>query len=67
MQTPAGRLKPVPVVPGISDGIKTVVTLVKPDSLPEGTEVVTAIMKEAEAATKNPFAPPRLGGPRPGR
>jgi HlyD family secretion protein len=64
--TPEGLLKPIPVTPGISDGMKTVVEVPNPSALPEGAEVVTAILKEAEATTTNPFAPPRIGGPRPG-
>jgi HlyD family secretion protein len=63
--TPAGLLRPVRVRPGVSDGANTVVEPADPEALKEGTEVVTAVLKAAEAATTNPFAPPRMGGPRP--
>jgi hypothetical protein len=60
--TPENRLHAIAVVPGISDGISTVVVPVEAGSLEEGTEVVTAILREEEPATTNPFAPPRMGG-----
>ena len=58
------RLRAVAVKPGISDLLSTTIELVEPNSLEEGSEVVTAILREAEAATTNPFAPPRVGGGR---
>ena len=62
--TPANRLKAIPVRAGISDGINTVVEPIDPNALSEGTEVVTAVIQpEQAAATTNPFAPPRMGGP----
>jgi len=63
--TPAGLLRRVRVKPGISDGTNTAVEPADPEALQEGTEVVTALLKAAEAATTNPFAPPRIGGGRP--
>lgn len=62
--TPDNRLRAIPVKVGISDLLSTTIEPVEPNSLPEGTEVVTAILREAEAATTNPFAPPRMGGAR---
>jgi HlyD family secretion protein len=56
------RLRAIPVKPSISDLLATTIEPVDPNSLPEGAEVVTAILREAEAATTNPFAPPRMGG-----
>ncbi len=58
------RLRAIPVKAGISDLLSTTIEPVDPNSLPEGAEVVTAILREAEAATTNPFAPPRIGGGR---
>jgi hypothetical protein len=49
---------------GISDGAYTAVEVRDPEALPEGTEVVTAVQRDAEpAAVTNPFAPqmPRGG------
>ena len=63
--TPAGLLRRVRVKPGISDGTNTAVEPSDPEALKEGTEVVTALLKATEAATTNPFAPPRIGGGRP--
>jgi HlyD family secretion protein len=60
--TPENRLRAIAVVPGISDGIFTVVVPVVSGSLEDGTELVTAILREEEPATTNPFAPPRMGG-----
>jgi HlyD family secretion protein len=60
------RLRPITVRAGLSDGTVTVVEPVEPGSLDEGTEVVTAILREEEPATTNPFAPPRFGGGRGG-
>lgn len=60
--TPQNRLRAIAVVPGISDGISTVVVPVEVGSLEDGTELVTAILREEEPATTNPFAPPRMGG-----
>jgi len=65
--TPAGLLRRVRVKPGISDGTNTAVEPADPEALKEGTEVVTAVLKAAEAATTNPFAPPRIGGRPAGR
>ena len=56
------RLRAIPVIAGISDGISTVVRPVEGSTLEEGLEVVTAIMREDEPAATNPFAPPRMGG-----
>jgi HlyD family secretion protein len=61
---PTNRLRAVPVRAGISDLLSTTIEELEPGSLPEGTEVVTAILRDAEAATTNPFAPPRIGGGR---
>jgi HlyD family secretion protein len=63
VQTPANRLHAIPVKAGISDGIRTVVEPIDPASLPEGTEVVTSVLRDETPATTNPFAPPRMGGP----
>ena len=49
---------------GISDVLSTTIEPVDPNSLPEGAEVVTAILREAEATTTNPFAPPRMAAVR---
>jgi HlyD family secretion protein len=62
--TAANRLRAIAVRPGISDGIVTVVEPMDPSTLEEGAEVVTAILREEEPATTNPFAPPRMGAPR---
>ncbi len=68
VKTEAGRLRPIAVNVGISDGVSTEVEPVEPGSLDAGIEVVTAVMKEQEAATTNPFAPQGgLGGRRGGR
>src|SRR5258706_597371 len=58
------RLRAIPVKVGISDLLSTAIEPVDAQSLPEGAEVVTAILRDAEAATTNPFAPPRIGGGR---
>jgi hypothetical protein len=58
------RLRAVPVRVGISDLLSTTIEEIEPGSLPEGTEVLTAILRDAEAATTNPFAPPRMAGGR---
>jgi HlyD family secretion protein len=60
--TPDNRLRAIPVVAGISDGISTVVVPAEGATLEEGSEIVTAILREDEPATTNPFAPPRMGG-----
>ena len=57
-----GRLRAVRVEPGISDGVYTVVVPAEGAVLEEGSEVVTAILREEEPATTNPFAPPRMPG-----
>jgi HlyD family secretion protein len=59
--TPANKLHAIPVKIGISDGVHTVVEPADPAALPEGAEVVTAVMRDEEPATTNPFAPPRPG------
>jgi HlyD family secretion protein len=64
VQTPDNRLHALPVKVGISDGITTVVEPLDGATLEEGMEVVTAILKDSEPATTNPFAPPRMGGGR---
>lgn len=64
VQTPEGRLRAIQVRAGVSDGVFTVVEPEDPAALTESTEVVTAILREEEPATTNPFAPPRMGGPR---
>jgi HlyD family secretion protein len=51
------RLRAIAVKPGISDLLSTTIEPVDANSLQEGTEIVTAILREAEAATTNPFAP----------
>jgi HlyD family secretion protein len=58
------RLRAIPVIAGITDGISTVVRPVDGSTLEEGLEVVTAIMREDEPTATNPFAPPRMGGGR---
>lgn len=66
----AGRLRAVPVRRGVSDGAMTHVVPLDPAALPEGAEVVTAVIPEgdgADAPLQNPFAPPRMGGGRGGR
>ena len=60
------KLRRIPVRVGITDGTWTVVEPVEPGSLEPGAEVVTAILKDEEPATTNPFAPPRFGGGRGG-
>jgi HlyD family secretion protein len=60
LQTPAGKLRGVPVKLGISDGIRTVVEASDAAALAEGAEVVTAVMRDDGPATTNPFAPPRM-------
>jgi HlyD family secretion protein len=62
--TPENRLRAIPVVPGLSDGIFTVVTPAEGATLEEGLEIATAVLREDEPATTNPFAPPRMGGGR---
>ena len=61
---PGNRLRAVPVRTGVSDGAMTVIEPVEAGALVEGTEVVTAIVKEVEAATTSPLMPsgPRMGG-----
>jgi HlyD family secretion protein len=61
---PDNRLRAIPVKVGISDLLSTTIEPVDANSLPEGAEVVTAILRDAEAATTNPFAPPRIGAGR---
>jgi HlyD family secretion protein len=61
--TPANKLHAVAVKIGITDGVKTVVEPADPAALPEGADVVTAVMRDEEPATTNPFAPPRMGAP----
>ncbi len=56
------RLRAIPVIAGISDGISTVVRPVDGSTLEDGLEVVTAILREDEPTATNPFAPPRMGG-----
>ena len=58
------RLRAIAVKPGISDLFSTTIELVDPNSLAEGAEVVTAILRDAEPTTNNPFAPPRMAGGR---
>lgn len=58
----ATKLKAIRVRIGISDGVHTVVTPMKPDELSEGTDVVLSIMSEEEEAATNPFAPRMPGG-----
>jgi len=60
--TPDNRLRAIAVVPGLSDGIFTVVTPAEGATLDEGLEIATAVLREEEPATTNPFAPPRMGG-----
>lgn len=61
---PDKRLRAIAVRSSFSDAFSTVIEPLDPGSLKEGDEVVTAIVREAEAATTNPFAPPRMGGGR---
>ena len=61
---PGNRLRAIEVHAGISDQLSTTIEPVDAQSLPEGADVVTAILRDAEAATTNPFAPPRIGGGR---
>jgi HlyD family secretion protein len=65
VQVPGGKVHAVPVRIGTSDGINTVVEPIEPATIADGADVVTAILREEEAATTNPFAPPGMGG-RPG-
>jgi HlyD family secretion protein len=60
------RLKGVTVKLGVTDGALTAVEPVEAGALAEGAEVVTAIVKEEEAATKSPLTP-TMGGPGSGR
>ncbi|MFN0244684.1 MAG: efflux RND transporter periplasmic adaptor subunit [Planctomycetota bacterium] len=60
--TADNRLRAIQVKPGVSDGVFTMIELEDPSALSEGTEIVTAIMKQAEPTTTNPFAPPRMPG-----
>ena len=62
VKTDDNRLRAIPVIAGISDGISTAVRPVGGATLEEGQEVVTAILREEEQAATNPFAPPRMGG-----
>jgi HlyD family secretion protein len=64
VQTPSNHLHAIPVKVGISDGILTVVEPIDGAALDEGVEVVTAVLRDSEPATTNPFAPPRIGGGR---
>ncbi len=66
VQASGNKLRAVAVKIGVSDGAMTAVEPVEAGTLAEGIEVVTAIVKEEEAATTNPLAPPRMGGARPG-
>ena len=60
---PNGLLKAVRVRAGISDGSVTVVEPLDPSALPPGTEVVTAILRNATTSTTtNPFAPTPMRG-----
>ncbi len=65
---PGNRLRAIPVRTGVSDGAMTAIEPMEAGSLVEGTEIVTAIVKELEAATTSPLMPssPRMGGGRPG-
>ncbi len=65
--TPDNRLRAIPVLAGISDGMFTIVTPAEGAALEDGLEIATAILREEEPATTNPFAPPRMGGGRGGR
>ncbi len=58
-------LRAVVVWPKVSDGALTAVEPEDPAQLPEGTEVVTAILREDEDSGTNPFAP-QMGRPRGG-
>jgi HlyD family secretion protein len=58
--TPENKLRAIPVKAGISDGILTVVEPIDAAALPEGAEVVTAVMRDEAPAATNPFAPPRM-------
>lgn len=61
------RLRAVAVRTGVSDGAMTAVEPVEAGALVEGTEIVTAIVKELEAATTSPLMPSsRMAGPRSG-
>ena len=56
------RIQPINVRLGITDGLNTEVL----DSLAEGDVLITFVTTPAGGATagSNPFAPPRMGGPR---
>lgn len=59
--TADNRLRAIPVRVGISDGALTAVEPLEAGALDVGLEVVTAIVKEEEAATTNPLSGPRMG------
>jgi HlyD family secretion protein len=63
--TPAMKLRAIPVRVGITDGVRTVVEPLDPSELADGAEVVTAVLREEDTGTTNPFAPPRMTGSRP--
>jgi len=56
------KLHAVPVKVGTSDGISTVVEPIEPATIADGADVVTAILRDDEPTTTNPFAPPGMGG-----
>jgi HlyD family secretion protein len=64
VQTADNRLHALAVKVGISDGILTVVEPLDGAPIEEGTEVVTAVLRDSEPTTTNPFAPPRMSGGR---
>lgn len=61
LKTTGGRLQAVHVRTGISDGIVTAIEPLDAAALPEGAEVVTAVIRAAEPTTTNPFGPPQMG------
>jgi HlyD family secretion protein len=63
VQAPGNRLHAVAVKVGISDGIRTIVEPLDAAALPEGAEIVTAVMRDSGPATTNPFAPTGMGAP----
>jgi len=63
VRTEDDRLRAVPVLTGLSDGVVTVVEVPAGETLAEGTEVVTAALTQASSTT-NPFGPPPVGAPR---
>jgi HlyD family secretion protein len=64
---PGNKLHAVPVRVSISDGARTVVEPIEPAKLADDAEVVTAVLRDDDSTTTNPFAPPGMGARRGGR